>query len=1354
MSGDSVVFNEWKSEFPFDLPEGVDWTSHGIRRGQGDEPLEVVWGTGGSGSVENLRTVWDDRKQSRVVPVIAVHYTDDHAKVIGPSTDNRGHEVVDDISQLALALERALSLPDRLTSKLFIHKYLHAGVQTALGLNNNGLFSTHSLHLEPEKCPDWAQLVTHGNSCIGIRKQELMASLGFDVQPSEGHHSILKVGGKGAAIALFLQQHEDPDFWFTARFGSETPLLHVLRKAERENVAWVVITHGHSIRVYPVSTSVGVSRRGRTGTYCEILLDLLSGDNLGYLPLIFSADSLKPGGSLIEIIEQSAEHVAELGERLRDRIYGDVIPQLATGIAIARGLDKPTPSDLSDTHEMALTLLFRLLFIAYAEDRRLLPYVENEMYTIVALKTFALQNSEEENPEFIEAESDIWNNISGIVKAIHDGRDDWGIPAYGGTPFSDDEETSSTGFRLSKITLTDDIFGPVLCNLLIDRGRGDEVGPIDFRDLSVREFGTIYEGLLESELAVAEENLTQDIEGYYRPASECDEVVVEAGNFYLHNSGKRKSTASYFTQPFAVEQLLKLSLEPALDEHFIRVDDIEDDEEASKALFDFRVADISMGSGSFLISAIDIIESRFDNYLIDRALKDKPLDKVLDDIADLRRHAAEATGKDADSMGLGRNLLLRRQIARRCVYGVDINPRAVELAIISVWIHTFVPGIPFSFLDWRLKCGNSIFGVATQQEALEIIEAAEMRVEEDEGKTIQLSLFNDPTGDQIGEVAEIQRQMSEIGLSSDYSLEEVNETKKKWLEIRNRLKPWENLMDVVCASRLDQSLSNSLDRVIRNWKDNSNSVADSLEYESARKILIDTPPFHFQIAFPAVLWRDNPGFDVIVGNPPWNEATVEIDQFLMRFIPGFKAMSKNDRERLKSQFEDDRPELFEQLETERRVAQQIREGLVGDAFPGMGTGDPDLYKAFAWRFWNLLRDGGRLGIVVPRSLFTSKGSAPWRKTSLGQSECTIINCKNKNEWLFTEVNPGYSISLVSLRRGVSQSARIDVRGTFESESEFHSGLAGQTNYIEFQQLERIDPDDLCLPALDGAAETDLFLKVASEPKIGDNRIDIDVRAIAELHATNDKSLFVDGEHPVNNHLNVGRLRFDEEPGSYAMCDYKAVERHVQNKRASTFLRKSSAFRDCDPPWANDSRTHPINHPRIVIRDVVHASNPKKVWAALFPSRIPLTNIAPYLYFHRGSIEAQAYLLGMLNSSVIDWFGHTRINLHLNFYIFNSIPIPHFDEANPLHIRLAELAGALSIREEGDYGAWKERFSTAEEVPGIEDGLLEIDAIATILFDMDDEECGVVFSGTNTMRPELDLVLASRAQTLALNAPIE
>ena len=216
-------------------------------------------------------------------------------------------------------------------------------------------------------------------------------------------------------------------------------------------------------------------------------------------------------------------------------------------------------------------------------------------------------------------------------------------------------DVSPSGAALATLQLTDAEFAPALSALLVDEG-DEGYGPVDFRLLSVREFGTIYEGLLESTLAVAQDDLAvRKVKGQeqYVPAKANDPVEVPAGAAYLHNrSGVRKATGSYFTKPFAVEHLLEHALRPALDDHVARLDALAatgDDASLAEAFFDFRCADIAI-EGHFLVAALDRIEARLSAWLAQH-----PVPGVSAELDRLRDTALAALG----DLGVGVEITAR-----------------------------------------------------------------------------------------------------------------------------------------------------------------------------------------------------------------------------------------------------------------------------------------------------------------------------------------------------------------------------------------------------------------------------------------------------------------------------------------------------------------------------------------------------------------------------------------------------------------------------------------------------------------------------------------------------------------------
>ncbi len=509
---------------------------------------------------------------------------------------------------------------------------------------------------------------------------------------------------------------------------------------------------------------------------------------------------------------------------------------------------------------MALTVLFRLLFIAYAEDRDLLPYRYNDANRRRSLKQKAQELADAVARDTSIAEGDShWQETALLWQAVARGNAEWGVPAYDGGLFESEAAASGTGAELAAITLPNHCFENALRQLLVIETPEGVAGPVDFRSLGVREFGTIYEGLLESELAVAESDLVlrmQKGELVYAPARRGEDPSVSAGETYLQNrSGERKSSGSYYTKRFAVEHLLNGALEPALSDHFARLDGM-DDADAAWAFFDFRVADIAMGSGHFLIGAIDHIEKRMADYLAAWNLPG-----VRRELAHLRAAALGELGDLGENTTIEDGQLLRRLIARRCIYGVDLNNLSVQLARLAVWIHTFVPGLPLSFLDHNLVHGNSLVGVGTLDEIKKEFEKRSW------------PLFLIDAESLLGRAAAPLRRLANI---NDTSLQDIAAARQATRDAHSAIRSTATLCDLIAAQPIseDQEMTQSS---FEDWKQIAEKADESEAARIAQQELGSLHALHFPVAFPEVFLRDRPGFDdaervdvtMLVNNRQW-----------------------------------------------------------------------------------------------------------------------------------------------------------------------------------------------------------------------------------------------------------------------------------------------------------------------------------------------------------------------------------------------------------------------------------------------------------------------------------------------------
>ena len=1035
-----------------------------------------------------LLSAWRARRGGRASPVLLVVRHAGGAALCGATGVTPPVYINLDVDQVERLCREALLQPDRHAALRFLAQALPSLETAVPGIRNEGLLALHELQHGVPRRDDWKDAKRKATSILGKRDAELLRALGFQIERLDNLTSLLRAGTRRTALAILLRESESAETG-AARFNNLSPISYALKKADDENLDWVVLVQGNRLRLYASAVNAGIGRRGRTETYIECQSSLLAGDGLGYLWLIYSAEALARDGSLPQILEGSERFAGNLASQLRERIYDRVVPALAQGVATARRAVErsvPTRENLAQTYEMALTVLFRLLFIAYAEDRDLLPYRFNDAYRRRSLKAKAQELATFVANDVPIAEGDAhWQDALQLWNAVAVGNPEWGIPAYDGGLFTSDRAVSPVGAELAGLSLPNASFEAALRDLLVIDTPEGMPGPVDFRSLGVREFGTIYEGLLESELAVADTDLKINNKGTYVPATRDAVVVVAKGNVYLHNrSGARKSSGSYYTKPFAVEHLLDSALEPALTDHFTRLDAL-DETAAAESFFDFRIADIAMGSGHFLIAAIDRIERRMADYLSRRDLP-----TVRRQLAELRNAATTALAELAEAATIEDGQLLRRMIARRCIYGVDANGLTVQLARLAVWIHTFVPGLPLSVLDRTLIHGNSLVGVGTLEE---------IRSKFEEVRDTH-PMFAANADELLGPAAEPLNRLANV---NDATLADIDMAREAMREARKAVDQTARLCDLISAGPVSDD-----QRVVgfpfERWGSAEARSVINYAVEAARRDLEGLQPLHFPIMFPEVFLRDRPGFDVILGNPPWREPRVQELAFWARHFPGLRGLSQREHEAERRRLRSERPDLLAAFQVERDEQQRVRRLLLSTAFPGMGTGNPDLYKAFCWRFWHLVAaQGGRIGVALPRSALAAKGSTVFRKTMFGESShVDVTMLLNNRRWVFSEVHPQWTVGLVSVTRGDPRHHSIQLRGPYPSLSAFQKAKVAERTWssgeirdqqslaTSFDVGEVLSWNDTAsLPLLPDVESVEVFAQLRKAPRLDLNEID-------------------------------------------------------------------------------------------------------------------------------------------------------------------------------------------------------------------------------------------------------------------------
>lgn len=1334
---DFLADAESANVIPWSRPSGapVGLTTRYIHFGHGQNPLEVVVAEAAAApKSDEMRRLWKTRA-NKVAPVLLVVLHEGRASSLGTSGEPAPlHDL--DIDQVERICAAALAEHDRHTAAVSIGRLVTALAKDGLssGLLNSGLFASHELREGVPRRADWAQACERSNQLLTLNGLGLVKALGYEPAPRGSTAVLLAHKSERRAVAVLLTDDETFDRP-SDRFGAMSPVAHAIAAAQDEKVAWVIVLRGTQIRLYPVDPSTGVGRKGQSETYTELDLALLNSNDSGYLELLFAAEALHPTGTVHQILKASSNFVVGLSERLRDRVYIDVVPDLA--VAVARHMEANGEGDLDEAYHRTLLILFRLLFLAYAEDRGLLPYGRNPRYDRHAVKTLAKAFTDDSQPAFDTESTDLWDQLLNLWDAVDVGKKEWDVPAYNGGLFSKNTTTHPSGAAIATMRITNTEIGPALRALLVDLGNDGTQGPVDFRSLSVREFGTIYEGLLESSLSVAPVDLALDKDGVFVPAVSGRAVAVAAGQVYFHNaSGQRKSTGSYFTKSFAVEHLLDTALEPALSEHLARVKMLSDANEPAAAyetFFDFRVADLAMGSAHFLVAAIDRIEARFTAFLTKT-----PIPAVTDELGRLDKAAREHLGDQAELVEIEPSMLLRRQIARRCIYGLDINLVAVELARLAIWIHTFVPGLPMSSLEHSLIEGNSLTGIGSLGEALTALEP-----NRDAG---QDSFFSEAIRETLNTARE---QLVVVARSDEAQKSEVRQAAAAYRKALTEAADAKHLFDAAAAMRMNViPLSPTVEMAVA-------AVTREPGKSRVEEALAALKPVHMPYRFPEVFLRASPGFDVVLGNPPWDEVMVEEPKFWQRYFPGVMGLSSKEQPGEIKKYRDERPDLVAVYEAEVAQVSDYRRALLTGPYPGLGTGDVDLYKAFSWRFWQLLRPGGRMGVVFPRSLLNGKGSKPWREELFDHGEfCSVATLVNTKRWIFPEVHPQYSVVLLSIakpeRHGDDRPVRI--AGPFHSLDEFAEGK-DTLGAVSASGL-RSWSEAASFPLLPDNESVSVFTVLRAHPR-WDALGEWLLRPVREFDATNDRKTF-DAGGPAGDRWPVltgaSFNLWDPDFGDpYAYADPDSVIDALQKKRRRQARLKSSAFLGMSPKIVDDPSTLPCQSARIAFRDIARATDSRTVLPALVPPNVVLTNKAPYLLRRGGDERDEAYLLGVLSSLPLDWYARRYVEVGLNLHIFNALPIPRPNRDHPLRARIVQISGTLAAVDDR-YTAWADNVGVpvgAIRTDKERDALVaEVDALVALLYGLERQQLAHIFETfhrgwDNTVRREAALTYFDR-----------
>jgi type I restriction-modification system DNA methylase subunit len=686
---------------------------------------------------------------------------------------------------------------------------------------------------------------------------------------------------KAVSLCYVVSPHESLDQTSKGR-NYAVSLIIALRNI---GLKWGILTNGLLWRLYCVKEKAPFE------TYFQVdlgeALQTRDSKETFLLAEFFGATAFLPSETsrcrLDVSRHESDEETREIEKHLESKIES-ILSKICMGFIESEGKKSYTEVEKRTVFNNSIYLLYRILFILYAEARGLLP-LQNPEYYEKSLEN--LMSSAKENHFKGMADQNskaMWNNLCELFDWINHGNRTLGILPYNGGLFDDSEKPYLANHVIHDAYLSEAIFS------LGFRVERSNIVKINYNDLSVRHLGGLYEGILEYQLFIATERLVRRKEKdvyKFLPESAAGkitraDIVIEKGNIYFSQSSEeRRLTGSYYTPEDVVEYIVENSLgrhliaiskelqslaDKLMDARATAIDDKEkkrierfiDAESLSfleKKVLSTRILDPAMGSGHFLVNAAYylanyIVESlcfcQWENYSIDTS-----------------------------------PLSWRRRVVEKCIFGVDLNDLATELAKLSLWLITADNKRPLTFLDHHLRTGNSLLGSDLDQ-----LVALPNNKEKGRDENIQIAL--DYPIFQKEFIPRVLQAFGEMETASE-KIEDIERKKGKYREWEKLKKDLQGVADTWLSTFFGYHIEESKYQSLLNEAMEEKEI---LVDEKVRDIAFASENrfFHWWLEFPEIFFRVSSeedrgnGFDVVIGNPPYGKMQVDKARSIRQYL--------------------------------------------------------------------------------------------------------------------------------------------------------------------------------------------------------------------------------------------------------------------------------------------------------------------------------------------------------------------------------------------------------------------------------------------------------------------------------------
>ena len=999
-----------------------------------------------------------------------------------------------------------------------------------------------------------------------------------------------------------------------------------------------------------------------------------------------------------QAIFASADFTLAVEENLKAVIYGYAGEDSLFEI-MGKAIQKANPkASLADVYENSVVLLFRLLFVVYFEDKNFALLNKHPFYQRYSLAHIfqTLRPTEHRRSTERDQLHDGVYALKQLFEMLDEGAEDIDIPLFNGGLF----DPARAPLLLKPKIFDNATLRQLLEKLLYKTHRGNTLFDTrrDFKNMSVTHLGRIYEGLLEFRFERATENAVylefessatkgKTVEAYFDAYDQANirkekgfrawrEVSVKKGDVYLKSaSNSRKTTASYYTEPVLSQPLVKASID-----HAIAAAAAASGKSNGRTFMDLKILDNACGSGHFLVEAL--------GYLTDLALV------RLDTDADLQQLVAQESAKITEQLRF-LNLdyvpedaqILKRALLKRCIFGVDLNPFAVELARLSLWMDSFIFGTPLSFIEHHVQHGNSLMGARVQDfinyNAVEVA---------------QNDMFVENLGARFDDLRTV---MHELDAMRDTTAEEVAQSKALW---KNTIAPKLNLLSralsFVCTGRAmlaeaDPKAWEALRKtpdIISQLFDESRTKSLALRQVEAYAARYHF--FHFEVAFPEAFARDRKGFDIIVGNPPWDKTKFADTDFFPQYHSNYRSLKNTEKAAVQKRLLESThiAAAYQAAQTDMEVANKYYRS----AFPlNKGAGDGNLFRFFVERSLGLLAPGGSLNYVLPSALMFEDGSMALRKYIFTHCYMSFFYSFENNKGIFPDVHRSYKFALMQ----VVNRATITVQDKI-IDSAFYvldpAELADAKRHVPYplETLKALSPNQWALMELRDGADLPILRKCyGAYPELSPAWLNFR----NELHMTNDKDLFIEKEAPGLLPLYQGKTIW-QYSHVFDMPQYwlntAAFDERLTSKELHRMAQDLAVPKSEVAQHASAVR-YDREFVRLGFREIARDTDERTLIFSLIPKNVGVghkVNISvskTYVRSADGGVTTKAaspfrllFALAWFNSLPVDWLARFMIQISVSQTYLYRLPMPQptDDEIrnNPDFAQLTKNALLLSL----------------------------------------------------------------------------